>query len=223
MFMLYIFSDIDFSLLFGPPVSYIEIPSIPKFSGEELSLCFIVYLYELNINTFQNIFQLYETTTCQMIASMEINSRSVVIHEDSTNTTINHLNLREAPTPICFRWSAIKNKWSVSIRGKEIGSKPIQTLPSAMTPSTISLNLGGPDVVDNLEVCKVPETPTERSFNGKMFYVMIYNIFISDNDVENQMMAKWKADDSLLMTMQDFKDLSQYAKGNVTKGEIFTS
>ena len=184
-------------------------------------MCFVIYLFELNEKTFQNMFQLYETTTCQIIASMKMNSRSVVIYEDTTNTTINHFNLKVAPTSICFRWSIIKNKWSVSVRGREIGSKQIQALPTTMTPSTISLNLGGPDIVDNLEVCKVPDTSTERSLEGKMFYIMIYNSFITDDDVENHMIAKWNTGDSLLMTMQDFKNISQYAKGNVTKGEIF--
>ena len=202
-----------------------EVPFIPKFTGQELSLCFVLYLFESSMSSFQNIFQLYETTNCQMIVAMKLNLRSVVIQESSKNTTINNRNMKKAAIPICFRWSIIRNKWAVSVRGRTIGSGSIAKLnPSPKTTaSTISLNIGGPDIVDNLEVCTVPEASTQRSLDGKMFNIMIYNSFISEDAIENNMKAKWHIDDSLLMTMQDFKNVSQYAKGNVTKEQTFTT
>ena len=219
-------SDIDFSISFGPPVSFLQIPSLPNtVISQDFSLCFAFNLHNVTIGTFQNIFQLYDTTNCQLAVAMQLDLVSIVIKEGSTNTTLNSLNNKGMPTPICFRRSVAQNKWSLSVRANEIGSEnltiPITSQPSSI--STTSLNLGGPEIDDQQEVCSVSSSSSQRSLNGKLFYLMFYSSFISDEAVQNNMNANWHIDDSLFMTMYNLTDFTNIAHGNVTRGEIFSS
>jgi len=63
--------------------------------------------------------------------------------------------------------------------------------------------------------------PTSRMFNGDVSYVMLYNRYLSDVEVDNYTSLKWTNDGSVLYTMNDFKDdISLYGIGNLTREQF---
>lgn len=214
------FLDISSAFVFGGPTSYIHYPEIPKFTGEELSICFVMETTDQRQQ--QTIFRLFDSHQCQLVTSLIIANQKIYVRQHrygGTTTVENGLSIfKNLPTPICYRWLLKDNQmmWQVSVRGSLVMTGPSVMNPSPM-PLKLALMFGDVKLDQTQEDCKVIPS-TEHLFEGRLFYIMVYTSFISDDAVRADFSSNWFVDESLQLTTGNFEN---YTQGAVSIGKIF--
>ena len=95
------------------------------------------------------------------------------------------------------------------------------TGPTVMNPAPMSSNLalmfGDSALDESQEDCRVIPS-TVNLFQGRLFYIMVYTSFISDDAVTADFLSNWFVDESLQLTTGNFEN---YTHGAVSIGKTF--
>jgi len=210
-------------LEFGRPLSYLSLPLRWNFNGNAITVCAYVNVYRFTTERI-TIFQIYNSMNCTSIARFDLNTNHMYLNLGLSNQqhVFPKRIFSNLPSAVCLRWRNMDQEWSLTVR--KTTSKTFGPT-THLSPATTSVNIGGPlikkDDAGN-GACSTDMTlPTSRMFNGDVSYVMLYNRYLSDVEVDNYTSLKWTNDGSVLYTMNDFKDdISLYGIGNLTREQF---